>query len=107
MILSFIQHLLLNFETATRLYVHPVYYKEYMWPYMRKGIYKNYGGSFGVVANELDCDIVLNKFKFQLHNYIHFLTNNLLERSKPPYSSKLWVKYYHYSLSTSWKLMCH
>ena len=29
----------------------------------------------GVVANELDCDIVVSEFEIQLHHYVHFQTN--------------------------------
>ena len=33
----------------------------------------------GIVANMLDCDIIVNKFKLQKHNYNHFQTNAPLE----------------------------
>ena len=29
----------------------------------------------GKVANVRDCDIIVNKFKVQLHQYVHFRTN--------------------------------
>ena len=31
----------------------------------------------GVVANELDCDIVVNEFELQSLYYVHFRTNTL------------------------------
>ena len=44
-----------------------------------------------VVANVLDCDIVVSKFKLQLHHYIHFRTNTLEKDMKPPQLSP-WAK---------------
>ena len=39
---------------------------------------KRKGGSHsGVVANELDCDLIVNEFKLQLYYYIHFQTKTL------------------------------
>ena len=35
------------------------------------------GSSRGVVANVLDCDIILSEFEHQSHNYVHFRTNTL------------------------------
>ena len=35
------------------------------------------GGFSGIVANVLNCDIVVSEFKLQLHYYIHFWTNTL------------------------------
>ena len=35
------------------------------------------GAPHGVVANVLDCDIVVSKFEFHLCYYIHFWTNTL------------------------------
>ena len=35
-------------------------------------------GPYGIGANELDCDIIVSKFKLQSCNYFHFLTNTLL-----------------------------
>ena len=37
----------------------------------------------GIVANVLDCDIVVSEFKFHLCYYIHFWTNTLRKRYKP------------------------
>ena len=31
-------------------------------------------GLFGIVANMLDCTIIVSEFKFQLCNYVHFQT---------------------------------
>ena len=31
----------------------------------------------GIVVNMLECNIIVNKFKFQLCDYIHFWTNIL------------------------------
>ena len=36
-----------------------------------------YGSLRSVVANVLDCDIVVRVFQLQLRYYIHFLTNTL------------------------------
>ena len=30
-----------------------------------------------IVANDLDCDVVVNKFKFESRYYVHFWTNTL------------------------------
>ena len=35
------------------------------------------GSSHGVVANELDCNIIVNEFKLQLSYYVYFWTNTL------------------------------
>ena len=39
-----------------------------------------------LMANVLDCDIIVSKFKLQLSYYIHFQTNALWERYEPFYS---------------------
>ena len=33
------------------------------------------GRSFGVVANVLDCDILVNGIELKLHNFVYFRTN--------------------------------
>ena len=38
---------------------------------------KVWRGSFGIVANLLDGDIVVNEFELQSHYYVHFRTNTL------------------------------
>ena len=38
---------------------------------------------FGLVANTLDCDIVVREFKLQLGYYIHFETNILGKGTNP------------------------
>ena len=42
-----------------------------------------------VVVNVRDCNIVVNKFKLQTCNYVHFPTNTLEKEHEPPYSLKL------------------
>ena len=37
----------------------------------------------GLVANVLDCDIVVNEFELQSCCYVHFLTNTLGKGMKP------------------------
>ena len=39
----------------------------------------------GVVASILDCNIIVSKYKFQLHYYVYFQTNKFGERHEPPY----------------------
>ena len=46
----------------------------------------------GVVANVLDCNIVVSKFKLQLFYYVYCLTNNLGKGM----NSHPCVKYYYY-----------
>ena len=41
------------------------------------------GSHFGIVANVLNCDIIVSKFKCQLHYYIHIQTNTLGEKYEP------------------------
>ena len=43
--------------------------------------------SLGVVANVMDCDIVVSEFEFQLRYYVLFRTNILGENYEPPYPS--------------------
>ena len=38
---------------------------------------KDWGSPYGRVANMLDCNIVVSKFKIQSCNYIHFSVNTL------------------------------
>ena len=38
------------------------------------------------MANVLDCDIVVNKFKFQLFYYIHFRATTLMNALIPTHS---------------------
>ena len=45
-----------------------------------------------VVANVLDCDIVVSEFEHQSRYYVHFWTNTLLEMYELPYPLLLWVK---------------
>ena len=47
------------------------------------------------MANLLDSNTVISKFKLQLWYYIHFWTDTLGEKYKPIYPSKL----YYYSSS--------
>ena len=44
------------------------------------------GGPSGVVVNELDCDIIVNKFKLQLHHYL-FSDKYPWEKYEFPYPS--------------------
>ena len=50
------------------------------------------GSPHGVVANMLDCNIIVSEFKLQLHYYVYFQTNTLGEGMKllilPSYSLK-------------------
>ena len=39
--------------------------------------------AFGIVANVLDCDLVIKLFDLQLRYYIHFLTNALEKGMHP------------------------
>ena len=59
----------------------------------------------GIVANMLDCNIVMSEFELELHYYVPFL-----ERYEPPYFP--WNHYcFHIkiilALSNPWKLICH
>ena len=51
-----------------------------------------------LMANVLDCSIVLNKFKLQSRYYIHFRTT--LEKGNGFFIPQLWVKQYLYCSST-------
>ena len=42
---------------------------------------------FNIVANALDCDNIVSKFKLQSTNYIQLQTNNLRKKYKPRYPS--------------------
>ena len=44
------------------------------------------GSPRGLVANVLDCDIVVSEFEFQLRYYVHFWTN-ILEKGMKPFIS--------------------
>ena len=48
-----------------------------------------------IVANILDCDIVVSEFKLQSDYCSHFWTNTISERYKLSYPLQLWVKVYH------------
>ena len=37
----------------------------------------------GVVAHEMDCDIIVHEFELQLHYYIYFWTNTLRKSMNP------------------------
>ena len=70
-------------------------------------LFSERGSPHNVVANVLDCDIVISEFEFQLSYYAHFWTNI----SPHP---QLWDKYYHYSstrmsltLNYPRRLICH
>ena len=49
------------------------------------------GSLHGIMANVLNCDILVSEFKLQSHYLIYFWTNTLGEKYKLP-SSQLWVK---------------
>ena len=40
------------------------------------------GSPCGIVANVLDCDIVISEFQLHLCNYIHFQTDSLNPKKK-------------------------
>ena len=40
-----------------------------------------------LVANVLDCDIVLSEFKLQACNYVHLRTNTIGKKYEPPFLS--------------------
>ena len=46
-------------------------------------------GLSGIMANVLDCNIIVSEIELHLHYYIHFQTNALLEKYEPPYPSQL------------------
>ena len=46
----------------------------------------------GVVANELDSDIIVSEFELQLRCYAHFWTNTFEESMNPSYPFYKWVK---------------
>ena len=52
--------------------------------------------SGGVVANELDCDIVVSEFELQLGYCVHFRTNTHGKGIYPPPISKLYISIYMY-----------
>ena len=52
------------------------------------------GSPHGIVADVLDCDMVVHEFEIQLCCYIHFWTNTL-GKDMNPLSSWLWFKLYH------------
>ena len=41
------------------------------------------GSPYNVVANVLDCNIIVSEFKLHLHYYVHFWTNTLGKDMKP------------------------
>ena len=41
------------------------------------------GGGVPVVANKLDCDIIVSEFKLQLCCYVHFQTKTTEKATKP------------------------
>ena len=43
------------------------------------------GSSSGTEANIIDYDIVVRKYEFQFHYYVHFRINALGKRYEPPY----------------------
>ena len=49
------------------------------------------GNLHGVMASVHDCDIVARVFEFLSRYRIHFRTNTVVERYKPPILPKLWV----------------
>ena len=52
-----------------------------------RSIYK-WGKPYGIVANALDCDLIVSRFKLQLHYYVHFLINIIGKGTNPPYPSR-------------------
>ena len=63
--------------------------------------------SKGVVANVLDCDIVVSVFELQLCDYIHFQAN-ALEWVWNFLLPQLWVQEYHYlAPNNPLILICH
>ena len=50
------------------------------------------GSLCGVLANLLNCSIIVNEFKHRLLYYIYFWTNAPWERYESLYLSQLWIK---------------
>ena len=63
--------------------------KNRIWPYEKKRllnlVQKRSVSFHGIMANELDCNIIFCKFKFQSHYYIHFQTNTFRKNLNPLY----------------------
>ena len=52
-----------------------------------------------VVANVLNCDIVVSEFELKSCNYVHFQTNSL-EKGINPLTPSLWLKFLNLFSST-------
>ena len=66
-----------------------------------------------VVANVMECDIVVNEFELQefYRYYFHFQTNTIWERYELPYLSsnglnRSFIRMAS-ALNNPWKLICH
>ena len=55
------------------------------------------GSLYGVVANMLNCDIVVSEFNIQLHSLLGY---NTLVKGMNSLITQLWFKSYHYCSST-------
>ena len=64
---------------------------------------KREGHLHRLVANMLDCNIVLNKFKVQSGYYIYFWTNTLW-KDMNPFIPQPWIKLFHFCFSTKMNL---
>ena len=64
------------------------------------------GAPCGIVANELDCDIVVSKIKLQLCYYIHFQTNSL-GKGMNPLSVLFFYKDSFWHSNNPRQLICH
>ena len=98
----FIIHHLRNFfdiESKIKQNLVPNYFKirfnvffAVHWKSHHYSNFSRWGSPHCIVANVLDCDSIVSKFKHQSHCYIYFQTTTLGKGINQPYPHQQWIK---------------